>query len=103
MPVLFGVGLLVGSHTIAGNRLHYENVGLNGRLLGQSSVLVALNTLALHPALKGIPPRTILRTETSRVGKAVDVLAPANVALIFIALGPRANESGFRCRHVVGG
>src|SRR5437879_1768510 len=103
MPAPVGVGLPVGSHAIADNRLHHQGVGLKGRLLGQSSVLVAVNTFTLYPPLEGIPPCTILVTETSRVRKAADVLAAVNVTIVFMALGPRANKSRFRCRYVVGG
>src|SRR5437588_10901527 len=93
----------MGGHAIAGNRLHRQGVRLNGRPLGRSRVLVAGTTLALHPTLESIPPRTILRTKTSRVRELADMLAPANVPIIFMTLGSWTNKSDFQLwRHGVG-
>ena len=102
-PLPVGIGFLMGAYAIAGNRLHHQGIRLNGHPLGRSRVLVAGNTLALHPALESIPPRTILRTKTSRVQEPADVLAPANVPIVFMTLGSWTNKSDFRLwRHGVG-
>ena len=107
-PPPVGIGFPTGGHAVAGNRLHRQGLRLNGRPLGWSRVLVAGNTLALHPALESIPPgTTILRTKTSQVREAADVLVPANVPIVFVTQGSWTNKSDFRLRRhgvgVVGG